>query len=157
MEATLTCSHATFSQVFGRQGQLMRASEWIQICVLGPTEAAGILRLSRFAPRNVRNVHARLRKTLENMIVSDFSFAFEAGSWRSLRCWKLLLCAGIQVKLWAVAQLLRRILNWGGGESCCSAEIKLHWKETSVCTWLQMCACFTQAPLAPSDPDGSAA
>lgn len=27
MEDTLTCSHATFSQVFGRQGQLMQASE----------------------------------------------------------------------------------------------------------------------------------
>ncbi|KAK5618166.1 hypothetical protein CRENBAI_021410, partial [Crenichthys baileyi] len=25
MEDTLTCSHATFSQVFGRQGQLMQA------------------------------------------------------------------------------------------------------------------------------------
>lgn len=42
MEDTLTGSHATFSQVFGRQGQLMRASEWppshVQICVLGLTE-----------------------------------------------------------------------------------------------------------------------
>ena len=27
MEDTLTCSHATFSQVFGHQGQLMQASE----------------------------------------------------------------------------------------------------------------------------------
>lgn len=27
MEDTLTSSHATFSQVFGRQGQLMQASE----------------------------------------------------------------------------------------------------------------------------------
>ncbi|KAF3856180.1 hypothetical protein F7725_016903 [Dissostichus mawsoni] len=26
MEDTLTCSHATFSQVFGRQGQLMHAT-----------------------------------------------------------------------------------------------------------------------------------
>ncbi|XP_008288315.1 putative uncharacterized protein C1orf196 [Stegastes partitus] len=26
MEDTLTCSHATFSQVFGRQGQLMQAT-----------------------------------------------------------------------------------------------------------------------------------
>lgn len=34
MEDTLTCSHATFSQVFGRQGQLMQASEWQQLPAL---------------------------------------------------------------------------------------------------------------------------
>lgn len=28
MQDTLTCSPATFSQVFGRQGQLMQASEY---------------------------------------------------------------------------------------------------------------------------------
>lgn len=36
MEDTLTCSHATFSQVFGRQGQLMQASEFHSLHIPPP-------------------------------------------------------------------------------------------------------------------------
>ncbi|KAI9520945.1 hypothetical protein NQZ68_010646 [Dissostichus eleginoides] len=36
MEDTLTCSHATFSQVFGRQGQLMHARTPVELRVADP-------------------------------------------------------------------------------------------------------------------------
>ncbi len=63
MEDTLTCTPTTFSQVFGRQGQLMQASKYLRSVTLGPKNMC-FARLCQFAGLGVVNIKSRLSACL---------------------------------------------------------------------------------------------
>lgn len=56
MEDTLTCTPTTFSQVFGRQGQLMQASKYLRSVILGPKKKTCFARLCQVVGLGVVNM-----------------------------------------------------------------------------------------------------